>query len=81
MRLPLSVTVHRDRYSEADIESTVDSYDMLRRNAQPYGSQRYTEDFGSVEYYGWSEDKARQYARPERQDFGRFIRKKGFNLD
>ena len=81
MRLPLSVTVHRNQYSEVDIESTVDSYDMLRRNAQPYGAQRYIEDFGSVEYYGWSEDKARQYARPERQDFGSFVRKKGFNLD
>ena len=32
-------------------------------------------------FYGWSEDKARQYAEPLRADFGAFVRKKGFNLD
>ena len=32
-------------------------------------------------FYGWSEDKARQYGVPQRADFGAFVRKKGFNLD
>ena len=36
--------------------------------------------FGEVEEYGWSDDKARQYAVPERASFGSFIRNKGFNL-
>jgi len=31
--------------------------------------------------YGWSEDKARQYSKPERADFGAFVRAKGFRLD
>ncbi len=31
--------------------------------------------------YGWSEDKARQYAEPTRTDFGCFVRGKGFRLD
>ena len=28
-------------------------------------------------FYGWSEDKARQYGVPQRADFGAFVRKKG----
>ena len=32
-------------------------------------------------FYGWSEDKARQYGVPQRADFGAFVRRKGFCLD
>ncbi len=31
--------------------------------------------------YTWSEDKARQYSKPERANFGAFIRAKGFRLN
>jgi nitroreductase/FMN reductase [NAD(P)H] len=34
-----------------------------------------------TEPYGWSEDKARQYAHPERADFGAYVRRIGFRLD
>ena len=37
--------------------------------------------WGEVPFYGWSEDKARQYGVPQRADFGAFVRKKGFCLD
>ena len=33
-------------------------------------------EFGAADFYGWSEDKARQYGVPERTDFGAFIREK-----
>lgn len=36
--------------------------------------------YGKTEFYGWSEDKAQQYSVPEREDFGAFIRDKGFSL-
>jgi nitroreductase/FMN reductase [NAD(P)H] len=36
---------------------------------------------GEAPFYGWSQDKARQYSVSERADFGAFIRDKGFNLD
>jgi nitroreductase/FMN reductase [NAD(P)H] len=36
--------------------------------------------FGTSPTYGWSEDKARQYADPERADFGAFVRRIGFDL-
>ncbi len=81
MRLPLDVTVHRNRYVETELREAVDRYDRRRERAQPYSQQRYVEDFGTVSAYGWSEDKARQYAHPERAQFGAFIRQKGFRLE
>jgi nitroreductase len=81
MRLPLATTVHRDRFDESRIRAQVDAYDRRRAAAQPYRRQRQIERFGVSEGYGWSEDKARQYAESQRADFGAFIRAKGFNLD
>jgi nitroreductase len=80
-RLPLSVTVHEERYAETDLAAKIDSYDRRRAASRPYRKQREPERFGTVEFYGWSEDKARQYARPQRADFGAFVRRQGFNLD
>lgn len=79
-RLPLSATVHRDRFDDSNIEADVDGYDRRRHGIFPYRRQRDVARFGEQEFYGWSEDKARQYSRPERQDFGEFVRRKGFNL-
>jgi FMN reductase [NAD(P)H] len=79
-RLPLEVTVHRDRYDETDLQRKIDAYDRRRRELQPYRRQRHSERYGESDVYGWSEDKARQYAVPERADFGAFVRAKRFNL-
>lgn len=79
-RLPLSATVHVDRFSEDGIEAKVDGYDARRAADQPMGAQRSPEMFGKADPYTWSEDKARQYARPERADFGAFVVRKGFKL-
>jgi FMN reductase [NAD(P)H] len=81
LRLPLSATVHRNRFSEAGIKDTVDAYDRRRAAVQPIRAQRATAEFGTASFYGWSEDKVRQYARPERADWGAFVRGKGFRLD
>ncbi len=79
-RLPLEVTVHTDRYDETRLREQVDAYDQRRHAHHPYGKQRRTAQFGEAEFYGWSEDKARQYAEPERADFGAYIRRQGFSL-
>jgi len=79
-RLPLEVTVHTDRYDETGLAEKIDHYDQRRHALQPYRRQRHAEHFGKAEFYGWSEDKARQYGVPERADFGEFIRSKGFSL-
>jgi nitroreductase/FMN reductase [NAD(P)H] len=80
-RLPLSLTVHEDRFDEGDLAAQVDSYDRRRHARRPYRNQRDVARFGQAEFYGWSEDKARQYAVPQRSDFGAFVRGKGFKLD
>ena len=80
-RLPLEVTLHVDRYDESLVRKKIDEYDRRRHTLQPYRKQRYAERYGIEDFYGWSEDKARQYSVPERADFGAFIRAKGFTLD
>ncbi|MEM1045386.1 MAG: nitroreductase family protein [Pseudomonadota bacterium] len=80
-RLGLGTTLHRDCYSEDDLHEAVETYDRRRNLTRPFSTQRGEERFGTHADYGWSEDKARQYAEPEREDFGRFVRAKGFRLD
>ena len=81
MRLPLDITVHRNGYREDDVRGAIEDYDRRREAAQPFREQRYVDAFGKASPYGWSEDKARQYAVPERADFGAYVRTRGFNLD
>lgn len=81
MRLPLSVTVHRNAYREDGLDDAIAAYDRRREDAQPYAAQRGVRKFGTAETYGWSEDKARQYAQPERADFGAHVKRIGFKLD
>lgn len=80
VRLPLSVTVHEDRFRESDPETVISDYDRRREAIQPYAEQRTADRHGIAATYGWSEDKSRQYSLPEREDFGVFVRAKGFNL-
>jgi nitroreductase/FMN reductase [NAD(P)H] len=80
-RLPLDVTVHEERFTESDLAGKIDAYDHRRAATRPYRNQRDTDRFGRSEFYGWSEDKARQYAVPLRTEFGAFVRNKNFNLD
>ena len=70
-----------DRYGERDLAADIDAYDRRRNEGRPPWKQRNPERWGEAAFYGWSEDKARQYAEPLRADFGAFVRKKGFKLD
>jgi FMN reductase [NAD(P)H] len=79
-RLSLSSTVHDGQYDEGDLAARIDAYDQRRAAIHPY-KPRDPARWGDVAFYGWSEDKARQYGVPQRADFGTFVRKKGFKLD
>ena len=79
LRLPLGATLHRDRYRDCTKE-IVSRYDRRRNGVFPYRQQRNVALFGTSDSYGWSEDKARQYAEPERADFGQFVNARGFKL-
>jgi nitroreductase len=80
-RLSLGTTVHEERFAENDLVGEIKAFDNRRAITRPYRNQREFERFGRNEFYGWSEDKARQYATPLRADFGAFVRAKGFRLD
>ncbi len=80
-RLSLDTRVHVDRYDESNLTAQLDEYDQRRHTRAPFGRQRKPETWGEVPFYGWSEDKARQYAEPQRADFGAFVRAIGFKLD
>jgi nitroreductase len=80
-RLSLATTLHEDRFAAGDLTAEIDAYDRRRAALRPYRNQRDVARFGSAEFYGWSEDKARQYAVPLRADFGAFVRAQGFRLD
>jgi nitroreductase/FMN reductase [NAD(P)H] len=80
-RLPLAMTVHVDRYDDAEFVSQLDAYDHRRETLRPYANQRAVGRWGRAPRYGWSEDKARQYAEPQRTDFGAFVRAQGFSME
>ena len=80
-RLSLDITLHRDRHNEGDLAARIDAYDRRRAAIHQYVRQRAPERWGQADFYGWSEDKARQYGVPQRADFGAFVRAKGFCLD
>jgi nitroreductase/FMN reductase [NAD(P)H] len=79
-RLGLECTLHHGRYDEVDLAARIDAYDRRRAAIHPY-KPRDPKRWGEVAFYGWSEDKARQYGVPQRADFGAFVRNKGFKLD
>lgn len=80
-RLPLNITVHTDRFTEEGLHASIDVYDQRREALKPYGKQRSVDTFGTSKTYGWSEDKTRQYALPERKNFGSYVKSKGFDLE
>jgi nitroreductase/FMN reductase [NAD(P)H] len=82
-RLPLSIFVHEDRYDDHALEAELDAYDRRRdsRYSIPPEKQRDIDSFGRANFYGWSEDKARQVSHRERDQLARFLKAQGFNLD
>jgi nitroreductase len=83
LRLPPAVTVHRDRYDDTALGDRVDAYDRARdrRHRLPREEQRNPSRFGYAEFYGWSEDKARQAAQPEGGAFPPWLRRHGFTFE
>jgi FMN reductase [NAD(P)H] len=83
LRLPRNATTHSDSYDDSALASAIDDYDRRRDalHAIPADQQRANSEFGKVEFYGWSEDKARQAAKAEGAAFPPYLRSHGFSLD
>ncbi len=82
MRLPLSVTVHTDRYDDLDAARDIEEYDRRRAAAHALRPERQIDigRWGEAEFYGWSTDKARMVARRERDDLATFLASRSFGL-
>ncbi|HEX3538540.1 MAG TPA: nitroreductase family protein [Stellaceae bacterium] len=82
MRLPLDATLHIDRYDDSRFAEKVDGYDRRRDARHSIGDrQRDPARFGTAEFYGWSEDKARQAMTPEGTGFAAYLNARGFSFD
>ena len=82
LRLPRQITIHHNRYSDVDLAPHVDNYDQRRhaRHALSPGQQRLTGTYGVADFYGWSEDKARQACEAEGAAFPIYLKAHGFSF-
>lgn len=89
-RLGLQATLHTDRYGQAQgadgareadghacIDAVVDEYD--RRYVGVRASRLPPEVAAAKPPMSWSQEKLRQYAQAQREDWGDFLRAKGFD--
>ena len=82
-RLGLNAFVHENRFDDATLAEDLDEYDQRRAEVLPIApeKQRDVGRYGQRDFYGWSDDKARQVAVRERGDFGEYVRRQRFELD
>ena len=82
LRLHPAVNVHVDRYDDSNLQPEIDAYDRRRdaRFSIPAEKQRDNDTHGVANFYGWSEDKARQVSTTERDQLATYLTRKGFNL-
>jgi nitroreductase len=74
-RLPLAATLHTDRFDDADADRHIDEFDRRYIEARERHLPRTPQQPAS-----WSDERTRQYASPQRADWGRFVRSRGFDL-
>lgn len=70
-RLPLSLSLHRDHYDDAGSAALLAAYDEVRLKAARDPARATP----------WTEGKLKQYSTVQRDDWGEYIRSKGFKLD
>jgi nitroreductase len=77
-RLPLSATLHTDRFDEdrdgRRDDAAIDAFDARYVAVQ---SERRAPGTGPAT--AWSDERARQYAKAQREDWGDFVRAQGFD--
>jgi FMN reductase [NAD(P)H] len=81
MRLGPDANVYQDRYDDSGVTMAVNAYDK-RRDARHSLKDRQKSPgiFGTAEFYGWSEDKARQAMSAEGGGFAAWLAAHGFDL-
>ena len=82
-RLPPEIIVHTDQYDDSQLSAQIDAYDRRRDGIYHIPPEKYRmmAEYGTPEFYGWSEDKTRQVSVRERDDLAAYLRCHGFCLD
>ncbi|MCX7231002.1 MAG: nitroreductase family protein [Burkholderiales bacterium] len=77
-RLPLSATLHVDRFGE-DRDGTLDDAAIDAFDARYVTAQSGRRPPGAGPSKSWSDERATQYATAQREDWGDFVRAQGFD--
>ena len=82
LRLPKSLILHENKYSDKQIMEEVREYDELvyKDSPIPVSKQRHVKKYGPAKKGLWSENIARQLSVPERLEFRNWLNKNGFDL-
>ena len=81
-RPPLpSATIHTDRYDDGRLGDEINGYDRRRDRRYSIPAEKYKHPpLRHAEFYGWSEDKARQMAVDDGRTMRVYLEKAGFAL-
>ncbi|CAM3343861.1 nitroreductase family protein [Delftia tsuruhatensis] len=74
-RMALTATLHLDRFDATDDDIAVDEFDR-----RVVASRTAMLPSTTAAPRAWSDERAQQYATPQRADWGRFVREAGFDL-
>ena len=82
MRLPAPLTLHRNRYDDSALEAALSRYDKARHQQAPLprAKQKNPKVYPPEDNCTWSDNVSRQLSLPERDDFGRILKTRGFDL-
>ncbi len=82
LRLPKTLILHENNYSDKQIIEKVNKYDELvyKDSPIPVSKQRHVKKYGPAKKGLWSENLARQLSVPERIEFKNWLNNNGFDL-
>ena len=82
LRLPKTLVLHENNYSDKQIIEKVNKYDELvyKDSPIPVSKQRHVKKYGPAKKGLWSENLARQLSVPERLEFKSWLNNNGFDL-
>ena len=83
LRLPQDIVTHVDTYKEDNLSQKINEYDERVFKIAPISEekQRHVDLYGIAEKGTWSENISRQLSVPERENFKKWLKDHGINLE
>ena len=83
LRLPQDIVTHVDTYKEDNLSQKINEYDERVFKIAPISEekQRHVDLYGIAEKGTWSENISRQLSVPERENFKKWLKGHGINLE